>query len=84
MMTKRAKSQAMAMSEIKKVMPAMKAAKMEPQNPAPSAMRKAMNARPVTTGCRIMTRVNASVLSVSAVSVEKPDPSIEAMIAVGS
>lgn len=43
------------------------AAKMAPQNPAPRARRKEMNARPQATGCRIMTRVRALVVSVEAV-----------------
>ena len=72
----------MTTKEIMKVTPAMKAAKMEPHMPEPSATRKAMKARPVTIGCRIMTRVSTFVESLEAVL--KVVSSIADMIAVGS
>jgi len=49
------------------VIAATTAAMIAPQKPAPSARRKAMNARPQAIGCRIMTRVSAFEVSVDAV-----------------
>jgi len=81
-MTKRAKSVAMTIKEMRKVTAAIKAAKREPHMPEPSAMRKAMKETPVTMGCRTMTRVSAFVVSLEAVL--KLVSSIAAIIAVGS
>jgi len=67
MMPKATKSVAMTMMVIIHEMAATAAAKLAPQKPEPIARRKAMNARPVAMGWRIMTRVRALEVSIEAV-----------------
>jgi len=66
MMPKATKSVAMTMMVIIQEMAATAAAKTAPQKPEPTARRKAMNARPVAMGWRIMTRVRALEVSIEA------------------
>ena len=81
MMPNATKSVAMTTIVMMKVRVATMAARRAPKNPEPRARRKAMNARPVAMGWRIMTRVRA--FAVSADAVEKVVPSTWAMIKAG-
>lgn len=66
MMPNATKSVAITMMVMTKVTPATSAARSAPKKPEPRARRKAMNARPVAMGWRIMTRVSAFEVSVEA------------------
>jgi len=66
-MPKRTKSVTMTTNVTSHVRAATMEANKAPQTPAPRARRKAMNASPQATGCRIITRVRAFVVSVLAV-----------------
>lgn len=66
MIPKRTKSVAITTTVSAHVRAAKRAAKSAPQTPDPTERRNEMKARPVTIGCRIITRVSALVVSTEA------------------
>jgi len=66
MIANRTKSVAITTTVMIHVTAANRDASKDPQTPAPSARRKAINAKPQAMGWRIMTRVRALVVSIDA------------------